>query len=221
MEDGPALEEARASTAPTPGFVPTTSPVDNATATPGSFRLSPSLLSLSLSPLCSSPSPQFSLLSSSAFFPSFSFSFHAPLSFLLLLPFLLPRFLLVYSDLSLRVYSTGEAFHSPSALSLSSSSSSSTLLALLLRLRFSLSLSLEARERERENGETGETFSLSKLAATDSPLAGNGETVHHVRLKSVTTLHSLMPGLHDQLHFQRGPANYRYDCFRPRGPPDK
>lgn len=65
VEDGPALEEAGASTAPTPCFVPTTSPVDNATATPGSFRLSPSLLSLSLSPLCSSPSPQFSLLSSS------------------------------------------------------------------------------------------------------------------------------------------------------------
>lgn len=38
VEDGPTLEEAGASTAPTPGFVPTTSPVDNATATPGSFR---------------------------------------------------------------------------------------------------------------------------------------------------------------------------------------
>lgn len=44
VEDGPALEEAGASTAPTPGFVPTTSPVDNATATPGSFRLSSSSL---------------------------------------------------------------------------------------------------------------------------------------------------------------------------------
>lgn len=120
------------------------------------------------------------------------------------------------TSLSLRVYSTGEAF---------------LLIFLLLFLVWldvarlvvapsPLSLSLEARERS-ENGETGETFSLSKLAATDSPLAGNGETVHHVRLKSVTTLHSLMPGLHDQLHFQRGPANYRYDCFRPRGPPDK
>lgn len=39
VEDGPALEKAGVSTAPTPGFVPTTSPVDNATATPGSFRL--------------------------------------------------------------------------------------------------------------------------------------------------------------------------------------
>ena len=44
VEDGPALEEAGTPTAPTPGFVPTTSPVDNATATPGSFRLSSSSL---------------------------------------------------------------------------------------------------------------------------------------------------------------------------------
>lgn len=227
VEDGPALEEAGASTAPTPCFVPTTSPVDNATATPGSFRLSPSLSLFPLSSPLSPPSAQLSLRSSSLPLPlSSSSSTHC--SFSSTLPrihrstfLLLPLFHLLLpkpspSSLSLRVYSTGEAF---------------LLIFLLLFLVWldvarlvvapsPLSLSLEARERS-ENGETGETFSLSKLAATDSPLAGNGETVHHVRLKSVTTLHSLMPGLHDQLHFQRGPANYRYDCFRPRGPPDK
>lgn len=199
------------------------------------FVVPPLSLSFSLSTFLSSfPSLRsafspFLFASSSAFFlpfpssssahPSFSSTLpriHRSTFLLLLLLFhlLLPK--PSPSSLSLRVYSTGEAF---------------LLIFLLLFLVWldvarlvvapsPLSLSLEARERS-ENGETGETFSLSKLAATDSPLAGNGETVHHVRLKSVTTLHSLMPGLHDQLHFQRGPANYRYDCFRPRGPPDK
>lgn len=234
VEDGPALEEAGASTAPTPCFVPTTSPVDNATATPGSFRLSPSLSLFPLSSPLSPPSAQLSLRSSSLPLPLSSYLFPPPL---LLTVRSLPPFLEYTAPLS----SSSSCYFTFSYLSLllplslfvciprerlssssffSSSSSGSTLLASLLRLRLSFSLSLEARERS-ENGETGETFSLSKLAATDSPLAGNGETVHHVRLKSVTTLHSLMPGLHDQLHFQRGPANYRYDCFRPRGPPDK
>lgn len=39
VENGPALEEAGTATAPTPGLIPTRGPVDNATATPGSFRL--------------------------------------------------------------------------------------------------------------------------------------------------------------------------------------
>ena len=85
VEDGPALEEAGASTAPTPGFVPTTSPVDNATATPGSFRVSSS--------------------SSSSFHfpPSFTFSVALLLNFLPLSssPFaslrLLPILLLLFS----------------------------------------------------------------------------------------------------------------------------
>lgn len=67
VEDGPALEEAGASTAPTPGFVPTTSPVDNATATPGSFRFSSSSVSSS---------------SSFHFPPSFTFSAALLLNFL-------------------------------------------------------------------------------------------------------------------------------------------
>lgn len=109
------------------------------------------------------------------------------------------------------VYSTGEPFHHPPPSSSSSPRLARRGCSLLLRLRLE-----ETGERERE------TLSLSKLAATDSPLAGNGETVHHVRLKSVTTL-SPMPGLHDQLHFQRGPTNYPHDCFRSPavGPPDK
>jgi hypothetical protein len=48
VEDGPALEEAGTATAPTPGFIPTSGTVDNATATPGSFRLSSSSQSLHL-----------------------------------------------------------------------------------------------------------------------------------------------------------------------------
>ncbi|KYM81028.1 hypothetical protein ALC53_08369 [Atta colombica] len=35
VEDGPALEEAGTATAPTPGLIPTSGPVDSTTATPG------------------------------------------------------------------------------------------------------------------------------------------------------------------------------------------
>lgn len=127
VEDGPALEEAGASTAPTPCFVPTTSPVDNATATPGSFRLSPSLSLFPLSSPLSPPSAQLSLRSSSLPLPLSSYLFPPPL--LLTLPSLPPfleytaplsssfRYftfsylsLLLPLSLSLRVYSTGEAF---------------------------------------------------------------------------------------------------------------
>lgn len=79
VEDGPALEEAGASTAPTPCFVPTTSPVDNATATPGSFRLSPSLSLFPLSSPLSPPSAQLSLRSSSLPLPLSSYLFPPPL----------------------------------------------------------------------------------------------------------------------------------------------
>lgn len=88
VEDGPALEEAGASTAPTPCFVPTTSPVDNATATPGSFRLSPSLSLFPLSSPLSPPSAQLSLRSSSLPLPLSSYLFPPPL--LLTLPSLPP-----------------------------------------------------------------------------------------------------------------------------------
>jgi len=49
VEDGPALEEAGTATAPTPGLISTSGPVDSTTATPGSFRLSSPSLFLSLS----------------------------------------------------------------------------------------------------------------------------------------------------------------------------
>lgn len=54
VESGPALEEAGTATAPTPGLIPTSGPVDNATATPGSFRLFLSLSHLSPSIFLSS-----------------------------------------------------------------------------------------------------------------------------------------------------------------------
>lgn len=168
VEDGPALEEAGASTAPTPCFVPTTSPVDNATATPGSFRLSPSL---SLFPLCSPlspPSAQLSLRSSSLPLPLSSYLFPPPL--LLTLPSL-PPFLEYTAPLSSSCYFTfsylsRDSFSSDLPLSLfvciprerlssffSSSSSASTLLASLLRLRLSLSVSGSERgKRERRDG---------------------------------------------------------------------
>ena len=97
VEDGPALEEAGTPTAPTPGFVPTTSPVDNATATPGSFRLSsfsssslhflPSFtfsataLLLNFLPPLSSPSFCFLLGSSTPLLPPLVLSFSSPFLF--------------------------------------------------------------------------------------------------------------------------------------------
>lgn len=52
VENGPALEEAGTATAPTPGLIPTRGPVDNATATPGSFRLFLSFSPCLCHPLC-------------------------------------------------------------------------------------------------------------------------------------------------------------------------
>lgn len=157
VEDGPALEEAGASTAPTPCFVPTTSPVDNATATPGSFRLSPSLSLFPLSSPLSPPSAQLSLRSSSLPLPLSSYLFPPPLLLTVrsLPPFLeytAPlsssfryftfSYLSLLLPLSLFVCIPRERLSSSSFFS--SSSSGSTLLASLLRL----SLCLWKRERE-------------------------------------------------------------------------
>lgn len=167
VEDGPALEEAGASTAPTPCFVPTTSPVDNATATPGSFRLSPSLSLFPLSSPLSPPSAQLSLRSSSLPLPLSSYLFPPPL--LLTLPSLPPfleytaplssssscyftfSYLSLLLPLSLFVCIPRERLSSSSFFS--SSSSGSTLLASLLRLRLSLCLWNREREARTERRE--------------------------------------------------------------------
>lgn len=211
VENSPALEEAGAFTAPTPGFIPT-SLVDNATATPGSFRLS-------------STSPH-------AFHPLF----HLPIALLLdFLPLFHPQLLLfrllsffflslppeplrsdlllasiAHTDLSRRATPLVSAFTPLQPLSPThtlrggETSYGGSVLALLLSswtpcalfsLRYccasACSAMLDVREREEEaervrrGREMGDTGLFVRVGSNRQPSGWKGrDVVHDVRLRS-------------------------------------